>query len=167
MIDFICDNNKYTFNDKSLTISLPVSNFNLPNKIKLEENDLCLKSNFHITLVPIGKIIEKNNLKIENLSNFILKDFCDFISFNSIDLIEYSNEYRFVQEKDLRTIVVMCKVSNLDKFFKLINQKYNINIETPPTHVTLYTLYDKLGIFILDNDDLYLKTKIINDFNLR
>jgi hypothetical protein len=56
---------------------------------------------------------------------------------------------------------VRCNVSNLDKFFELINKKYGLNIEYPPAHVTLYTLKDKLGIFLTDNDDIKKLTKLI------
>ena len=51
-------------------------------------------------------------------------------------------------------MIVTCEVSNINKFFDLINKKYGLNIKYPPAHVTLYTLKDSLGIYLIDSDDI-------------
>ncbi len=59
---FICGGDKYIFGTS--TISLPVSFKDLPPELKIENYRLLLKSSFHISLVCIGKIIEKFNAKV-------------------------------------------------------------------------------------------------------
>lgn len=156
-IKLICEN-KYEFVFQ--TIGLPVELKNLPNELLMDGNTLLLKTKFHVSLVCIGKIIEKYNVSIHDFENKIVNDFCEFSKTYNIKVLEY-NDFKFVARDDLKTIIVMCKVSNLDKFFELINKKYKLNIEYPPTHVTLYTLEGKLGIFLTDSNDIKNLTKLI------
>ncbi len=143
------------------TISLSVSLDNIPNKITFEGNDFFINDFLHISLVCIGKIIEKYNVSIPDFENKIINDFCEFSKNNKVGLIEYSNDFKFAQKDDKKTIVAICKVSNLDKFLRLVNKKYGLNIEYPPTHVTLYKLEGKLGIFLTDASDIKNLTKPI------
>lgn len=71
---FICEENKYIFQHR--TIGLPVSFLNLPKTIQIEGYTLLLKSSFHISLVCIGKIIEKYNISTPEFENSVIKDFC-------------------------------------------------------------------------------------------
>ena len=57
----------------------------------------------------------------------------------------------------------MCKISNLNEFFEILNRKYGLDIEYPPTHVTLYTLESKPGIFLTDASDIKNLTKPISN----
>lgn len=159
---FICDGEKYEVGGpKEDTIGLPVSFTGLPSTIEVEGNTLSLKNAFHVSLVCIGKIAEKNNLVDPDLVTKIVADFCEFTQHSPIDLVRYRDEFKFAAEADRRAVVAMCDISNLDKFFDLINQKYNLKLEYPPTHVTLYTLQPNVGIFLTDNDDINRLTKPI------
>jgi len=140
---------------------LPVSLDNLPKQIEVEGCKLALKSNFHVSLVCIGKIIEKHKISIPDFENLIIKDFCDFIKNNDVSLIRYRDEFRFATENEEKSIVVMAEVSNIDKFFNILNEKYGLKAEVQPTHVTLYTLQPDIGIFITDSKNLEHLTKTI------
>ena len=48
-----------------------------------------------------------------------------------------------------------------NKLKELINEKYSLKLETPPTHATLYTLNLDEGIFLTDAKDISEMTKII------
>lgn len=160
---FICGGEKYMLaGQKGDSIILPVLFSSLPTQIKTNGYSLALKTEFHVSLVCIGKIIEKHKVKIPNFIEKIIEDFCDFIKSNKIDLVRYRNEFKFVSEHENRTVVVMCDISNLDGFFALINQKYGLNVEYPPTHVTLYTLTG-LGIFLIDSNDMETLTMPIEN----
>jgi hypothetical protein len=164
---FICGGKKFELGGpKEDTIGLPVAFSNLPEKIEIEGYTLFLKTTFHISLVCVGKIIEKYNISIPNFLDKVIADFCDFTKNNKIDLIRYRNEFRFMSENERRTVVVMCDVSNLTKFFDYINKKYNTRIEYPPTHVTLYTLQPNLGIFMIDSSDMKRLTKPLENSGL-
>ena len=155
----ICGN-KFQFNLRNKVIGLSVKFENLPNELIIEGNNLILKDSFHVSLVCIGKIMEKYNVSIPDFDNKIVNDFCEYSKTNEIEVLEY-NDFKFAVEKDLKSIIVTCKVSNLNKFFEFINKKYGLKIEYPPTHVTLYTLSGKLGIFVTDLNDIKNLTKPI------
>jgi hypothetical protein len=147
----ICEG-KFVFGHE--TISLLVSLKDMPSEIVFRGNTFLINDFLHVSLVCVGKIIEKHNVQIPDFKDEIIKDFCEFSSKNNIEPILYSNDYKFVEKEDKKTIVVMCKVPSLDKFFELINKKYKLTIEYPPTHVTLYKLPGKLGIFLTDQNDI-------------
>src|SRR3989344_4032982 len=90
------------------TISLPVFLSDIPNKIIFEHNDFFVNDFLHISLVCIGKIIEKYNVSVSNFEDKIINDFCEFSQNNEVKLMEYSNDFKFVQKDDKKTIVVMC-----------------------------------------------------------
>ncbi len=147
------------------TICLSVSFSEMPDQVIFEGKTFVLNSFLHISLVCVGKIIEKYNISIQDFENKIINDFCEFSKNNEIKSVEYTNDFKFVtkKEKDKETIVVMCNVPNLNKFFDLMNKKYEMNVEYPPTHVTLYTLPGKLGIFLIDNNDIKNLTRPIQN----
>jgi hypothetical protein len=157
--ELICGD-KYQFFTKNKIIGLPVKLENLPNKIEVEGNSLLLRSSFHVSLVCIGKIIEKYNIFISDFENKIINDFCEFVKTNEVKVLQF-NDFKFVARDEKKTVVVMCKVSNLDNFFYNINKKYKLEIEYPPTHVTLYTLDGKSGIFLTNANDIKNLTKSI------
>jgi hypothetical protein len=155
----ICEN-KYELSAND-TIFLIVFLSDLPKNLEIQGAKLILKDSFHVSLVCIKEIIKKSKITDPNFRDSVLADFCDFVKTNEVALINYSNEFFFVEQGENKTVVVMCGVSNLDKFFELINKKYNLNLEYPPTHVTLYKLENGVGIFLTDASDLKDFTKPI------
>jgi hypothetical protein len=160
MKKFICNGDKYWISVRN-TVALPVAINNLPNEVLIEGEKLVVKTEFHVSLVCINEIIKKHRILISNFADLIVADFCDFTDSNEINFISFNNEFKFAEEKDLKTIVVMCEVSNLKNFFDFVNKKYGLNIEYPPTHITLYTLPEKLGIYLIDLEDIKNLTKPI------
>jgi len=147
----ICENN-YEFSTH--TIALPMIIENLPDEVGFGEETLVLKPSFHVSLVCIGEIIKKHNILIQDFENSVVSDFCEFVKTEKVEFLRYTNEFKFATRDDLKSIIVMCEVSNLDKFFDAMNKKYSLSVEYPPTHVTLYTLASKPGIFLSDSSDI-------------
>lgn len=156
MSRFICGGSKYEVGgEKEGVISLPVSLENLPEEVKVQGHILYLPTPFHVSLVYVGKIIEKYNVSILDFANKIVEDFCDFTKTNDISVVHYKNEFKFVTKNNKKTVVVMCEVSNLDKFFDLMNEKYGLSIPYMPTHVTLYgNIKNKPGASLMDLYDI-------------
>ena len=160
---FICGGNKFVVGGPGLeTIALPISVSGLSATIKVEGCELALRPDFHVSLVCIGKIMEKHSVTLPNFRERVIEDFCGYVQYNDINLLKYNDEFRFASKDEKRSVVVMCDISNLQGFFNLINKKYSLRIEYPPTHVTLYTLQtDRPGIPLTDGEDLKKLTKII------
>src|SRR3989344_418801 len=149
---FICGGNKYTISPTN-TIGLPVSIKNLPPEITTSSNKLLLKSSFHVSLVCVDEIIKKYNILTTDFKDSVVKDFCEFTSTNDIQVLQY-REFKYAEKDNLKTVIVLCEVSSLPNFFEILNKKYNLKIEYPPTHVTLYAHDGKTGIFLTDSDDI-------------
>lgn len=159
----ICGSEKYQLGGpKESAIGLRVVAPNLPPEIEVEGYKLLLKSSFHVTLVPIGHIAAKHKVARPDFVDGIVADFCDFTRKNSVDFIRYRREFRFASQDEKRSVVAMCDVSNLKEFYEVINKKYGLSAEAPPTHVTFYTLQPDAGIFLTNADDIDSLTKIIN-----
>lgn len=158
----ICGSEKYKLaGSKEDVIILPVSLDNLPPKIEAEGYNLSSKKEFHCSLVCIGKIIEKHKVSIPNFTEKVIADFCEFIKDNEVNLLRYRDEFRFVTKEDEGfAVILMCDIANLDKFFELINKKYGLQVEYPPTHITLYT-FQGVGVFLTDSQDIQKFTKAI------
>ncbi|MBI4094703.1 MAG: hypothetical protein HY435_00730 [Candidatus Liptonbacteria bacterium] len=161
---FICGGEKYVIGGpKEDTIALPIFPAGLPDTITIERDSLFRKTSFHVSLVCIGKIIEKQNVSTPNFQDKIVADFCEFTQKNNVDLLRYRDEFRFAFQNERKAIIAMCDVSNLESFFMHVNQKYGLSIEYPPTHVTLYTLQPDKGIFLTDSGDIEKLTKLISN----
>ncbi len=62
--------------------------------------------------------------------------------------MSFLNDFRYVEEKAKKTIIVRCLVSNLDKLFAELRRVFGVTMETQPAHITLYTLQKNAGIHI-------------------
>ena len=92
---YICDGTKYEIGGpKADTIGLPVSITSIPLRINIEGYELQLKSSFHVSLVCIGKMIEKYKISIPDFVNKVIEDFCSFVSTTEINFLKYRNEFR-------------------------------------------------------------------------
>ena len=149
----ICEN-KYEYIYE--TIGLDVKLKSLPSELFVKDQTLFLQPDFHVSLVCIGKIIERYNISIPDFLNKIIEDFCNFSKTNEIKIVSCNNEYKFVDRNDTKkTIVVMCEILNINNFFDQINKKYKLEIEYPTTHITLYnTLKNQPGIFLMESSDI-------------
>lgn len=158
MSDFICEGTKYELvGTNKDTLSLPIDLEGLPEEVEVQGRTLYLPMPFHVSLVYIGKIIEKYKVSTPDFLEKVVDDFCNFTATHEIKLISYKNdEYKFVSRDETKqTVVVMCEVSNINKFYDVMNEKYGLNLKYPATHVTLYnTLKGQPGTWLMDEDDI-------------
>ncbi len=161
----------YLYNPEYSVIGLPLEINGLPATLELEGETFFLKSEFHVTLIAPGKILEKYNFDIPDFYNKIVADFQAFVKVQSVEFIRFSGEFRLVNETDKKTLIGMCEVSALNSFFDAVNRTYSLSLDYPPLHVTLYTLQPDRGIFVTDMADINEKTRLItapaslNDIN--
>ncbi len=160
---FMCGGSKYVLGGiQGDVIFLPVSFTGLPPKIYVQGYTLFLKTELHISLVGIEKLIKRCHITIPNFQEKVVADFCEFTKQHSIDFVRCQDEVRFVVRAERRSVVVMCDLANLDAFFDVLNAKYGLKLPHQPTHVTLYTLQPSIGIFLMDAEDIQSETKIVS-----
>lgn len=109
-----------------------------------------LKSSFHVSLVCV-----KNILAIcPDRETQIIGIFSDFIKTTPLTTISYLPEYRIASHSDGRkSIIQMVTIDNLELLFKKIRTELSIEIDTQPTHITIYTLQKDKGIGITSQED--------------
>ncbi len=158
MKNYICNENEYFFGNGYIATSVEIKD--LPKTLGINGKILFLKSSFHVSLVCVKNIVSKYG---GNFEQKVIDFFCDFVSKNKMSFANYKNEFRYAVDKETgkETVIVMCDVSNIKEFFEALNKKLGFNVETPPTHITLYTLQQDKGIGLNNNPDIEDKTSII------
>lgn len=159
MKNYICDSSEYFFGNGYIATSVKTKD--LPKTFDINDKILLLKSSFHVSLVCVKNIVSKYGKDVEQKT---IDFFCDFISKNKISFTDYKDEFRHVVDKETgrETVIIMCNVLNIKEFIETLNKKLNFDIETPPTHVTLYTLQQDKGIGLNNSSDIKSKTSVIN-----
>lgn len=150
----ICDG---TFKYGRGYIYLPISLPELPKRVIINDIELIVKDEFHISLVCTKSYEEEVEEKI-------IDRFCEFVKENSVDFQEFKGEYRFAERAvdGRKTLVGMVNVSGLENFFEVIRKELQIDIDAQPTHVTLYTLEPNEGIGLNSQKDLEEMTSIVS-----
>lgn len=141
----------------------------LPQRITVEDDEMTIKNEFHISLVwasRLSEMVDKQNK--DKIKAEMIEDFEKFTEEYSLEDYELAKELRLVKKGNQKTIIAMAEVPNLDIFFKKLSQKYGVKLPLQPTHITLYTLpTDKIGIGILSNEELQKYSKPIDVPSLR
>lgn len=158
MKNYICNNSEYFFGNGYIATSVKIEG--LPKVLEINSKTLSLKSSFHVSFVCVKNIVSKYG---EDSEQKVIDLFCDFVSRSKISFINYREEIRYAVDKKTgrETLIVMCDVSNIKEFFEALNKEFGFNIETPPTHVTLYVLQQDKGIGLNNSSDIEDKTSIV------
>ncbi|MCX6717455.1 MAG: hypothetical protein NTU76_02155 [Candidatus Taylorbacteria bacterium] len=139
------------FNLNEGYIQLPITIDHLPPKLDVLNYELLLKDELHCSLVCIKNLTNKYGPDIEKK---IIDLFNDFTLNYDIALVNFHNEFRLVHRKERVSVIAMCNISNIDIFYKLLNEKLGISEVIPPMHVTLYTLQPNMGIGVNTDSEL-------------
>lgn len=131
---------------------------NLPDTVEVGDTQFVKKSEFHITLVCVKRIVEA--IGAEEAEDEILELFKEFIKTAPINKFRLLPELRLVQRDTRRTIVVMARVENLKSFFDLLRERYKLSIPYQPTHITIYSLQQEVGISLSSEEELQNDTKV-------
>ena len=144
-------------------ISLIIKNFvTSPDEITVSQKTLLRKSEFHVSLLALKNILPLVNAVDASVSeDDLVQDFLDYQK--DVELSEYNltSQLRYVSRGERETVIIMVDVPNLGRLFDKLRAKYNVDLPTQPTHITLYTLQPETGIGILSNDELQRDSKSI------
>jgi hypothetical protein len=155
LIKYICGGSKFAYSKGY--IGLPVIIDNLPMKVEVSGTVLKRKSSFHISLVCVKDILAKK----PDAEQVVLSEFCKFTSENDISFLGYTGEFRLAEYGERKSIVALCTVSNLNIFLELLSVKIGINIPAQPTHITLFTLQQEIGVGLNTPADMETKSRIV------
>lgn len=128
----------------------------LPDSLTIEGCRLVVKSEFHISLVWVGRLAEMiDRQNKDKIKADMIEEFEKFTKKYSLENYKLTKKLRLVRRGDQKTVIIITKVPNLDIYFEKMSQKYGVQLPLQPTHITLYTLpTDKIGIGILSEEEL-------------
>ncbi len=146
-------NNDFTINNFYIFIPVKLEQEKFKQQIKINDTELFLKNEFHVSILFFPNIIDKKISKKEIIDFFI-----DFQKEKPLSIKSYSNDFRFIKTiergQNKESIINMVKIKNLNTFYQRLSKKFKIEISEPPTHVTLYTGKNQNGIGINSYNDL-------------
>ncbi|MCD8494980.1 MAG: hypothetical protein LRY41_01415 [Candidatus Pacebacteria bacterium] len=154
----LCDDMPYNYNKGYIFLPLDDTALqNLQESIEIRNMRLLKKSKFHVSLVCVKNIESVQ----EGIGDRIIELFCNFAQKHPFSFQGYTGVFRYVVDKsgERRSLVAMCKLSNLDVFFDHVNRELGLSIPYQPTHVTLYTLKQDQGIGLNSQEDIQKMTE--------
>ena len=110
-------------------------NLNIVPKIAVGSKSFISKICYHVSLLCLEGISEKDQTKILN-----------FAQKYDLKINKVLGEFRLVTEKDQQTIIVRVRFFGLKKLISEINKEFGYHFVYPPTHITLFTLKGQTGI---------------------
>ena len=143
--------------------------FSLSPEIEIKKQKFYSKNNFHISLLYIDKyalvLANAKNISVKKATSEITKISKQFLSQNSIEFKKLSPDIRLVSKDSQSSIIVMVKLLGINKFSKYLTTELGIKVESPSTHVTLFTSKNSTGIGVDDKNDLDNLTTPLNKDN--
>ncbi len=148
----ICNSSNLTYNKGY--IALWCNDYELPDTFDVDGHTLFKKDHFHISLLCVKNILEiKPDIEAE-----ILQYFCSFINDNKITFEGFTKEFRVANDGERKSVVALCKVSNLSKLADYLTERIGIVIAHQPAHVTIYTLQLNTGIGLNSAEEMERKS---------
>ena len=130
----ICNTDNITYSKGY--ISLWSKGYDLPKTLEVDSETFLKKDHFHVSLLCVKNILEiKPDIEAE-----IIQHFCDFSKDNELKFEGFTKDFRLAESGERKSVVALCKVSNLHKFAEYLTEKIGIAVAPQPAHVTIYTL---------------------------
>lgn len=127
----------------------------LPDEVTVGQKTLYKKSEFHVSLMALKNLLPLINTVNTDVDEAdLVQAFLDYQSSTDLSAFTPTQELRYVKRGERETVVAMVDVPNIDSLFQRLREKYNVDIPTQPTHITLYTLQPETGIGILSQEEL-------------
>lgn len=139
--------------DGLVSIVLPLDHTifsSLPAEMLWKGIRLGKKAEFHITLLHVQKAAELAHRSREEIVSL----FNAFVEGHPIRLVSFTNDLRYTEEDEKKTILVRCTVANLDGLFASLNSAFRISMPTQPAHVTIYSLDPFVGIHVNSDEKM-------------
>lgn len=138
-------------------IMLPIQ-VSLAPRLKIQDVEFVAKKEFHISILATKKYVpilaNKLQLSEEQSLNRLLSEVDKFVSQSDITFKSFTKEIRMAKREDRTTLIILVKIKNIDALYERLRDVFQIDFEIQPTHVTLYTLENGLGIGLNSKEEL-------------
>jgi len=144
-------------------VGLPYALPEIAQEIEIDGEILVAKPEFHMSILSIKKygpmLAEKEGITAKAAEERVLFEASKLLAANSITIKYFKNELRLAEEREKKTIIIMCEANGADELFVGIRRALNLEITTQPFHVTLYTR--DVGIGLTSEQEVDDQTRLL------
>lgn len=127
----------------------------LPDVVHVEGYELVRKSELHISLACTKRLAPLiDPARPVDVERELVEEFKDVATVEPLDDFELLPEFRLVQKGIKKTLIVMAFVPGLELLYDELRDRFQTELPTQPTHITLYTLQPEAGTGILSRQQL-------------
>lgn len=146
-------------------IGLPYGMPTIAPTIEVDGEELAAKPEFHMSILSVKKyapiLAEKLGIILEKAEEKILEESNRLLIEKPISISEFMDELRVAEEREKKTVIIMCKTNGTDEFFVGMRKALEIEIPTQPFHVTLYTRPNGPGIGLSSAQEVAEQTRLL------
>lgn len=146
-------------------VGLKLPLLHISPELEIDGEKLAAKPEFHMSILSVKKyapiLAEKRGISLEKAEEEILKESNRLLIEKPIQVRQFSDELRIAEERDKKTLIVMCTASGTEDFFVGMRKALEIEIPTQPFHVTLYTRPNGPGIGLSSAQEVAEQTRLL------
>ncbi|QQG50034.1 MAG: hypothetical protein HZB70_00395 [Candidatus Berkelbacteria bacterium] len=146
-------------------VGLPYETPLIASTLEIDGETLVKKSEFHMSIFCVKKyapeMAQLKGVSEEDAEQTILEEASRLLKQFPISIEQFKDEFRLAEERDKKTVVVMCQAKNLQEFFDGMRQALGMDFLNQPTHVTLYTRENGSGIGLPDPEEVAKITRLL------
>jgi hypothetical protein len=132
--------------------------------VEIDGEKLLAKLEFHLSIFSVKRyaprLAEKISISVEEAERRIIVESGKLLSRRPLR-IRFKDELRLAEESGKKTIVIMCAADGIEEFFIDMRRAFGLDIPTQPTHMTLYTRADGLGIGLVSEQEVNALTRSV------
>lgn len=131
--------------------------------IKIDGQAYIAKKEFHVSLLCAKDYVAKLAKRLGKSEDEALRVLLDRTSLAlgkyPLVLGPFLNVFLKAEKENRKSLVVRVKMNGLEKVLEFISKEISLPIEIPPTHITLYTLKNRLSVPLNSHKDIVAYSK--------
>ncbi|MCR4277599.1 MAG: hypothetical protein NUV80_03315 [Candidatus Berkelbacteria bacterium] len=144
-------------------VGLELPLLHISPEVEVDGERLVAKPEFHMSILSVKKyapiLAEKQGTSLEEAEEEILEESGRLLTEEPTSVSDFMDELRVAEEREKKTVIIMCKTNGTENFFVGMRKALGIEIPTQPFHVTLYTRPNGLGIGLTSAQELLEQTR--------
>lgn len=152
-------------------IGLPYDMHRIAPTLEIDGETLERKTEFHMSIFCVKKyapiLAEELGASVEQAEKTILDNASKILEKHAVSIDRFRGELRLAEERDKKTVVIMCNANNLGGFFSHMRDALSMDFPDQPTHVTLYKRRGGMGIGLPDPEEVSKITRLLNEEEMR
>lgn len=151
-------------------VGLKLPSLQISPEIEIDGEKLAAKPEFHMSIFSVKKyapiLAEKLGITLEEAEEKIITESNRLLIKKPISISEFKDEIRIAEERDKKTLIIMCGTNETEDFFVGMRKTLDLEIPVQPFHVTLYTRPNGPGIGLVSAQEVAEQTRLLTGDDL-